>query len=347
MAAPQKTVPQGNWHWHAKANHLLIEAPVGTHFADLNGAWTLPALDQVLEGLSRGRLRTAFAPSDGPVSVGVRLSDGRDAHFSGLFMSEIEARGWLLMNEEAVEADPAELELGPDLAPVYQPIISLRSGRVAGFEALARWDTGVASSTPPSRYEDDALASNMLIRAAEALADFRKSSGRDDLFMHVNVTARDLAKPTLPALIEALMQGFHLEPNAIRVELTEQAALRDARNALAAARALKAVGVGLVLDDFGTGHSSFEWLADLPADSLKIDPGLTQRLGQPRAETILSTITLLASRLGMTTTAEGVERREDAARLRLLGFDHVQGFAFARPMPADAAIAFLANPGLD
>ena len=105
--------------------------------------------------------------------------------------------------------------------------------------------------------------------------------------------------------------------------------------------ALKAVGAGLVLDDFGTGHSSFAWLADLPADSLKIDHGLTCRLGQLRIDTILTTITLLASRLGMTSTAEGIENKDDAVKLRGLGFDHVQGFAFARPMSAEAAAAFL------
>ena len=146
-----------------------------------------------------------------------------------------------------------------------------------------------------------------------------------------------------PALVEALMQGYDLPEKALRIELTEQAALRDETDALAAVMALKAVGAGLVLDDFGTGHSSFAWLADFPADSLKIDHGLTRRLGQHRTDTILGTLTLLAARLGMTTTAEGVEHKDDAARLRSLGFDYAQGFAFARPMEEANAIAFLTS----
>jgi EAL domain-containing protein (putative c-di-GMP-specific phosphodiesterase class I) len=340
MAIPSTSSLQGQWHWHATAQHLLIESPAGTPLSDLSGDWSLNSLNQMLEGLSRSRLAQAFAVGDGPVRCALKLSDGRDVHLVGLFLSPNEARGMLLSGDDLPQLDGAEIDPGPDLAPVYQPIISLRDGRVAGFEALARWD-GTDGTSPPSRYEDEALASNMLIRAAETLSDLRAISGRGDLFMHVNLTARDLARGTLPTLIEALMNGYGLPIQSLRVELTEQAALRDASNALAAALALKAVGVGLVLDDFGTGHSSFEWLADLPADSLKIDPGLTARLGQPRTDTILSTITLLAARLGMTTTAEGVERKEDAARLRTLGFDHVQGFAFARPMTAAAAQVFM------
>jgi EAL domain-containing protein (putative c-di-GMP-specific phosphodiesterase class I) len=257
-----------------------------------------------------------------------------------MFVSETEARGMLLTGESFPEIDPTDLRPGPDLVPVYQPIISLRDGRIVGFEALARWN-GADLTAPPSRYEDQALASNMLIRAAETLADLRREAKRDDLFMHVNLTARELTKSTIPALIDALTSSYELPERAIRIELTEQAALRDETKTLAAAMALKAVGAGLVLDDFGTGHSSFAWLADLPFDSLKIDHGLTSRLGQQRNDTILSAITLLAQRLNMSTTAEGVEKREDGGRLRALGFDYAQGFAFARPMDSANALKFL------
>ena len=336
----ENTLPQGSWHWHKPSQRLTIEAPRGTVLSELSGDWSIDALEQMLEGLSRGRLGRAFDPGEGPVRCNLRLSSGRDVHLVGAFVGDTEARGMLLTGEHFPEIDTSDLKPGPDLAPVYQPIVSLRNGQVAGFEALARWDDGDATS-PPSRYEDEALASNMLIRSAETLSRLMEATGRSDVFMHVNLTARDLARGTIPALVEALIQGYRLPERALKIELTEQAALRDAEHALSAALALKAVGAGLVLDDFGTGHSSFAWLADLPAYSLKIDHGLTRRLGEQRADTILSTITLLASRLGMTSTAEGVENKDDAARLRALGFDHVQGFAFARPMDADSAIQFL------
>jgi EAL domain-containing protein (putative c-di-GMP-specific phosphodiesterase class I) len=340
MAQPSDISPQGNWHWNAETRRLVIDVPRGSDYSELAGDWSIDALEQMLEGLSRGRLERTFDEGDGPVRCNLRLSSGRGVHLVGAFVGDAEAHGMLLMGDDLQEIDPSDLKPGPDLAPVFQPIVSLRNGQVAGFEALARWDDGDLNS-PPSRYEDEALASNMLIRSAEALARLREITRREDLFMQVNLTARDLARGTLPALVEALINGYNLPERSMKIELTEQAALRDADFALSAVLALKAVGAGLVLDDFGTGHSSFAWLADLPADSLKIDHGLTRRLGQHRTDTILSTITLLASRLGMTSTAEGVERKEDAARLRALGFDHVQGFAFARPMDLESAIRFM------
>jgi len=332
--------PRGNWHWNAATQHLSIDASTGTGLSELAGNWSLDAIEQLFEGLSRGRLAKAFSESDDAVRCDLRLSSGMDIHLVGAFVATNEAHGMLLAGADFPEIDPSDLQPGPDLYPVFQPIISLRNGRIAGFEALARWDEGEMRS-PPSRYEDEALASNMLIRSAETLSKLREKSGRADLFMHVNLTARDLARSTLPALVEALMNGYDLPEKALRIELTEQAALRDENHALAAVMALKAVGAGLVLDDFGTGHSSFAWLADFPADSLKIDHGLTRRLGQHRTDTILGTITLLASRLDMTTTAEGVENKDDATRLRSLGFDYAQGFAFARPMEEALALDFL------
>lgn len=340
MTRAKQTQPQGSWHWHAKAKRLVIEAPAATEISELAGDWSVDAIEQMFEGLSRGRLKKAFADGEGPVRCALRLSSGKDIHLVGAFIGDEEAHGMLLAGDDFSEIDPSDLKPGPDLSAVFQPIVSLGNGEIAGFEALARWDDG-GTKSPPSRYEDEALASNMLIRSVETLAKFRDQTRRDDLFMHVNLTARDLARSTLPALVEALMNGYQLPEKALRIELTEQAALRDEKHALAAVLALKAVGAGLVLDDFGTGHSSFAWLADFPADSLKIDHGLTRRLGQHRTDTILGTITLLANRLEMTTTAEGVEHKEDAARLRALGFDHAQGFAFARPMDEATALDFL------
>lgn len=331
---------QGSWKWYPLKGRLEIDAPSGTPLSELNGNWSLDALEKMLEGLSRGRLRRVFEPGDGPVRCPLRLSNGQDIHLVGMFVSETEASGMLLTGESFPEIDPSDLRPGPELVPVYQPIISLRDGKVVGFEALARWN-GSDPTAPPSRWQDHALATNMLIRAAETIAEMRRETRRDDLFVHVNLTARDIIRSNMPALIDALMSSHKLPERAIRIELTEQAALRDGPKTVAAAMALKAVGAGLVLDDFGTGHSSFAWLADLPFDSLKIDHGLTARLGESRTDTVLSTITLLAQRLGMSTTAEGVERREDGGRLRALGFDHAQGFAFARPMDAASAVKFL------
>ena len=332
--------PVGGWKWRADKMRLMIEVNPDGSLSDLSGDWSLSAFGVQLDGLSRARLDEVLKAGEGPVACSLGLSDGRNVQLVGAFHEPGQAQGLLIEESEKAREETSP---GPDLTPVFQPIISLRDGGVAGFEALARWSDAGQKRPPIKRFEEPALASNMLIRASEALVSWREATGRDDLFMNVNLTGRDLAGGEMANLVEALVQSHDFPEATLRIELTEQAALRDFDEAVAAAKAIKAAGAGLVLDDFGSGHSSFAWLADMPADALKIDPDLTRRLGDPRTETILEAVTLLAGRLGMTVTGEGVEKREDASKLRMLGFDYVQGFAFARPMPADAALKFLKN----
>ncbi len=320
----------GAWRWRIDGRLTLIPSS-DSAFVDLAGEWTLPAFLLELEGLSRAQLQRALETADGEVDCRLRLSDGRRLGLVGSIARGEVRDGQLLDIGSKTETNVP----GPPLAPVFQPIVDLASGRVAGFEALARWPGG------PDAYADPGLASNMLMQSAEALSDWRRVPAGADVFVNVNLTGRDLAEGAVPALIEALALSHGLPPGYLRIELTEQAALRDPEAALEAVRAIKAAGAGVILDDFGSGHSSFAWLADMPADGLKIDPDLTRRLKEPRARVILEAVTLLARRLGMSTTAEGVEAREHAAVLRNLGFDYVQGFAFFRPMAADRVVPFL------
>lgn len=323
----------GTWQWNAKAAQLTLITQTDGPLRDLSGVWTLEAFGVQLDGLSRSRLGRTLGAVEGDISCALGLSDGRRVQFKGQFCNSEEAQGELLEGEEAHKkaAKP-----GPVLQPVYQPIISLHTGQTAGFEALARWSGGTDAS-----FEDPALATNMLIHAAQALSTWHKATGRADLFVQVNLTARDLGTSDVAHLIEELMTGYDLPAGGIRIELTEQAALRDIDRALETVKAIKAVGAVLVLDDFGSGHSSFAWLADMPADALKIDPDLTRRVGDARTEHILEAITLLASRLGMSVTAEGVEDKAMVAKLRQLGFTYVQGFAFSHPLEEAKALKFL------
>ena len=151
--------------------------------------------------------------------------------------------------------------------PVFQPILCLRSHRVEGFEALARWEGEAGAQSPVG--DTQGLASSMLIHAAESLVSFRNVARNPNLFVQVNITSLDLEDGELIDLITALRSGHRLSPGSIRLELTEQDALRDTQQTLNRLHDLKAAGAGIVLDDFGSGHSSFQWLADLPADALK------------------------------------------------------------------------------
>ena len=322
----------GTWTWNANDRKLLVRASATSPAKDLAGDWTLDAIGVQLDGLSRSRLARTLATGAGDVSCALGLSDGLRVRLIGAFDADGNANGGLLRE---VATSPGAVP-GPVLEPVYQPIISLSTGRTAGFEALARWSKNTDAS-----FEDPALASNMLIHAAQTLSNWHKGTGRTDLFVQVNLTARDLASSDVANLIEVLVQGYELPTGTIRVELTEQAALRDIDRALETVEAIKKAGASLILDDFGSGHSSFAWLADMPAEALKIDPDLTRRIGDERTEHILEAITLLASRLGMSVTAEGVEDKSMIAKLRQLSFTYVQGYAFSRPLQAEAALAFL------
>ena len=346
MAEPvnsEDTSARGQWHWNARSMKLSLSPDPAGSLSDLSGEWSLSAFGMKLDGLSMSRLDQTLKALDGPVSCELGLADGRQFSLVGAFTEPGSAQGMLLSGDKERrhgEKD-ADSSIGPELTPVYQPIISLADGRIAGFEALARWSDAGQKRPPAKRFEDPALASNMLIKAANELAMWREKTRRSDLFVHVNLTGRDLADGQVTGLIEALVSGHKLTNGSLRIELTEQAALRDFDEAIKVTRAIKKAGAGLVLDDFGSGHSSFLWLADMPADSLKIDPELTRRIGDERTDTILEAITLLASRLKMTVTGEGVEQKSDAAKLRSLGFQYVQGFAFGRPMLADAVLDFL------
>ncbi|WOR15969.1 EAL domain-containing protein [Hyphomonas sp. FCG-A18] len=325
--------PVGDWSWDGQAKRLTLAPKAGAGIGALGGKWRLEDLSKTVDGLSASRLKRSFSGSIETVSCELTLADGRVLSLFG-GKTDTGAAGLILEGAGPVLEDGP----GPDLQPVYQPIFDVTGARITGFEALARWD-GV--SDPAERLEDTALASNMLIRAVNALVLWREESGRDDLFVQVNLTGQDLADESLPGLVSALISGYGLGDGVLRLELTEQAALRDTDGAVNMARALKETGARLVLDDFGSGHSSFLWLAQLPADSLKIDAALIAEVGTDRVQTILHAITRLADELGMGTVAEGVEDRAILPLLAELGFRHVQGFALGRPVKARDAVALL------
>ncbi|WP_084396008.1 EAL domain-containing protein [Henriciella aquimarina] len=333
----------GQWWWDPDSRRLRIEPDRQASLDEIGGVWTLDSLGVVLDGLSRSRLARMFDMAHAPnqeVACALGLSTGRAVRLVGAFGQNGRASGRLFRApgpELSQQAGP-----GPDLDAVFQPIVSLVTGHVAGFEALARWDgeSPEDHSGDPSM-DEGALAQNMLIRASEALATWCRARPERSIFVNVNLTGRDLASDDLPNLVEALISSHGFEPGQLRIELTEQAALRDAGEAIRVARALKEVGAGVVLDDFGSGHSSFSWLAALPADGLKIDPELTRQIEERKVRVILETVTLLASRLGMSATAEGIEDLKQISLLRSLGFHYAQGFAFSHPVSAAQALNLL------
>ena len=333
------STPVGEWQWNRQTERLTLtlEQPVLGRL--LSGDWALDDLSNVLDGLSRQRLRGGLNTPNGDVALELVTAEGEVVHLAGGAVDDMWSRGVILSIAGAEESTGTDSLV--ELQPVFQPIVSLRTHRVDGFEALARWSGANGSSGPVT--DKQGLATSMLLSSAEALAAFRQTTGNANLFMQVNITSLDLKDAQLVDLVEALRSGHDLPPRAIRLELTEQDALRDTQQTLKRIEELREAGAGIVLDDFGSGHSSFQWLADLPADGLKVDSSLIQQINNPRVETILEALTLISRRLGMSSTAEGVEDQTMLPRLRALGFDHAQGFALGRPMSLERAQAFLAG----
>lgn len=330
------SVPIGEWQWNKNTQRLTLSLVPPALGRLLSGDWALDDLSNVLDGLSRQRLRAGLNTPNGDVALELSTAEGSVVHLAGGAVDDYWSRGVILSVGQDASAKNTQVV---ELLPVFQPILCLRSRRVEGFEALARWEGEDRAGAPVG--DTQGLASSMLIHAAESLVGFRRAARNDNLFVQVNITSLDLEDDQLIGLISALRSGHRLAPGSIRLELTEQDALRDTQQTLNRLNDLKAAGAGIVLDDFGSGHSSFQWLADLPADALKVDASLIQQIDNPRVETILEALTLMARRLGMTSTAEGVEDETMMPRLRTLGFDHAQGFALGRPMSVSKAEAFL------
>src|SRR5215204_4493283 len=230
----------------------------------------------------------------------------------------------------------------------YQPKVELARGRVVGVEALARWTDPVLGQVGPSTFvplaERTGLAEPLTSLALEiAAADCRRWQEQGCFVpVAVNVSARVLVDPRLPDLVEDHRRAFGLADDAIEIEITESTLMGDHVQAREALSRLRAIGIRASIDDFGTGYSSLSYLRELPVHALKIDRSfITDLIDEPDSEAIVRSIIELARNLGLETVAEGVEDERVCERLTGLGCDYVQGFAIARPMPADAMLRWL------
>jgi predicted signal transduction protein with EAL and GGDEF domain len=230
----------------------------------------------------------------------------------------------------------------------YQPKVELARGRVVGVEALARWTDPVLGQVGPSTFvplaERTGLAEPLTSLALQiAAADCRRFRDQGCFVpVAVNVSARMLVDPRLPEHVERQRRACDLPDDAIEIEITESTLMGDHAQAREALARLRSIGIRISIDDFGTGYSSLSYLRELPVHALKIDRSfITDLIDEPDSEAIVRSIIELARNLGLETVAEGVEDERASGRLMSLGCDYVQGFAIARPMPADAMLRWL------
>ena len=249
-----------------------------------------------------------------------------------------------VQNELSLEADIREAIEWEEFIPYYQPIIKLDNEEIKGFEALARWQSRKRGFVFPNDFIPLAEETNLvkaidlqiLKKSCQQLRLWQESLGRYDLYVSCNLFCSQFFSPTLPDEIQSILQETGLNPENLRVELTERALLENTEIVLSNMNALKRIGVKILLDDFGTGYSSLSYLHRFPIDVLKIDQSFINNVHEHKSNrAIIKTIVDLAANLRMATVGEGIENSEDAQLLQKMDCLYGQGFYFAKPMPAN------------
>ena len=232
----------------------------------------------------------------------------------------------------------------------YQPLIDLKSGEVTGFEALARWTHDDRGEISPTEFIPVAEESGLILqlgrwamdKAAQTLADWDQAAGEAlPLYVGVNLSAIQVARDDIAGVVSSALRSSGLTGDRLTLELTESSIVQDPGRATRVFDALKSLDATVAMDDFGTGYSSLAYLQRLPIEVLKIDRSfVSAMMVDPDSVAIVRAVLSLADALGMSTTAEGIESVELATTLATLGCASGQGYYFAKPLEASAALEY-------
>lgn len=243
---------------------------------------------------------------------------------------------------QAIERDEMSLH--------YQPRASLDDGRLCGVEALLRWNHPEWGAIEPSEFIPVAERTGLIVSLGawvleQALLEWKRWAEHYDAppRVGVNVSARQLNEDRRFAeTISSLLKKHRVPGEALEIEITESMLVDHLRNRAAALAHIKALGVNIALDDFGTGYSSLSYLSRFNIDVIKVDQSFIRGLAIDSKDTsIVRTVSILSRAVGIRIVAEGVETRAQLDALRRMRYQAVQGFLFARPMPADQLHAFM------
>jgi diguanylate cyclase (GGDEF)-like protein len=240
-----------------------------------------------------------------------------------------------------------------ELRVYYQPEVSFSEDRVVAVEALVRWEHPERGLLEPAQFVQIAEETGLIVEIGEwvlneacrQVAEWRAASA--DLAVAVNVSSRQLMQPDVVEVVQNALTSSGLPPDALILEIAESAVMRDPETALATLTLVKDLGVKIAIDDFGVGFSSLAQLKEmLPLHALKVDRSFISGLAEDdRNSAIVAAVVVMATTLGVTAIAQGVETEEQVAQARALGCDVSQGFFFTVPRPADAVREMLAAAG--
>lgn len=265
-----------------------------------------------------------------------------------------------LRSREALERVDMEADLRgalerDELIVHYQPIVDLRTERIIGFEALVRWQHPQRGLVPPMAFIPLAEETGLIIplgllvleKACRQARRWREQWPGERLVMSVNLSPRQFADPGLVASIAEVLRATGLEASALELEITETSVMDRSEAGMHALADLRALGARLALDDFGTGWSSLAYLRQMPLDTIKIDRSFVTELDETdRNVAIVQAVLSLAHGLGISVVAEGIGTPLQARRLRDLGCDMGQGYAWSRPLAPERIAEILSSgPG--
>ncbi len=250
-----------------------------------------------------------------------------------------------------LESDLSQALLRDELVLYYQPKINLKTGAITGAEALLRWRHPRRGLVAPMDFIPLAEETGLIRPIGEwvlatAMAQCRawQIDGLGKLSVAVNLSARQIADPSLLLKITEVLRASDLDPSDLEIEITESIVMTHGERAVDVLQKLKDLGVRIAIDDFGTGYSSLSYLKHFPIDTIKIDRSfLCDVPGDNGSKKIISAIIALAHSLKLKVVAEGVETKNQLKFLRTQHCDEVQGFLFFRPMPQKDLEAAMRN----
>ena len=252
---------------------------------------------------------------------------------------------WQMTTQAHFAVEQKELSLH------YQPVINIKTGQVVAVEALIRWNHPQHGHISPSEFipvmEETGvitLIGDWVLRTAcQQIVQWHQQLGNiNPIKVHVNLSARQLAQRNLARQVESTLIETRLPKDLLWLEITETAIMRNSQDGVQVLEQLKALDIGLCIDDFGIGYSSLSRLQQLPIDLLKIDRSFVQHIGSRGENTeIVRTIVDLANNLGLDIVVEGIETETQLAGVQALGCYNIQGFYFAKPMTPEATLQFI------
>ncbi|MCL2923506.1 MAG: EAL domain-containing protein [Trichodesmium sp. MAG_R04] len=232
----------------------------------------------------------------------------------------------------------------------YQPIISLSTDKLVGFEALVRWRNSPGSMVPPAKFIPIAEKTGLIIplglwifwEACRQLQEWQRIYSQINLNIAINISAKQFSQSNLIPQIQRILRRTGIDPQGLKIEITEGVVMDNAQSVSKLLSNLRELGMHLSIDDFGTGYSSLSYLHRFPIDTLKIDKSFVTNMGvKSENYKIVRAIVTLAHSLGLDVVAEGIETEEQLIQLKNLGCEYGQGFFFSQPINATEATELL------